>query len=279
MVRSKSDILFNIIKYLVLLVFFVIAIFPLYWIVTTALKSDAEIYALPIHLIPEKLISTHFYNVIFKSHFLRYVLNSAIVTITVTGISMVVACFGAYALVRMRFYGKRILASCIVFSYLLPSSLLFISYFNIIKTLGLMDTLGAVILTYLTFTVPFSTWMMIGYFRSIPVDIDQAGYIDGASKTQVLLRLILPISLPGMTVVMLYSFTLSWNEFLYSLIFLNSNSTKTITSGLAGMVMGDILLWGDIMAASFIAILPVFIVFLCLQKNFIQGLAAGSVKE
>lgn len=279
MKKNKTDILFAAIKYLLLLIFLVIAVFPLYWILTTALKTDAEIYALPIHLVPNELVLTHFYNVIFNTHFMRFVLNSLIVTAAVTLISMFIASFGAYALVRMRFAGRRVIAIGIVFSYLLPSTLLFISYFGIINTLGLMDRLGSVILTYLTLCVPFSTWMMIGYFRSIPIDIDQAGYIDGASKTQVLTHLLLPISLPGMTVVMLYSFTLSWNEFLYALLFLSSNSSKTITSGLAGMVMGDILLWGDIMAASVIAIVPVLVIFACLQKNFIQGLAAGAVKE
>ena len=142
----------------------------------------------------------------------------------------------------------------------------------------MIDSLGGLVLAYLTFTVPFCTWMLIGYIRTIPTELDEAARIDGASRLQVLARVLVPIAAPGIAVVALFAFTQAWNEFLYSLIFTYSEAARTLTSGLVGMMMGDVFIWGQVMAACAIAILPVLVIYLAAQRYLVEGLASGGVK-
>ena len=178
----------------------------------------------------------------------------------------------------MQFKGQSATARAIVLAYLLPPSLLFIPLFLIIQRMGLVDTKAGLIVAYLTFTVPFCTWMLIGYFRTIPKELDEAALMDGATRFQTLVRVVLPIAKPGLAVVALFAFTHAWNEFLYALVFAYSNDTKTFTAGLTGLIMGDTFIWGQLMASSVIAILPVLVIYLVAQRYLVEGLAAGSVK-
>jgi ABC-type glycerol-3-phosphate transport system permease component len=175
----------------------------------------------------------------------------------------------------MRFAGRAMVARAIVAAYLLPPALLFIPLFIVLQRLGLIDSLLGLSLAYLTFTVPFSTWMLIGYIRSIPSELDEAATIDGAGRVQILLRVILPVALPGLTVVALFAFTQAWNEFLYALVYVYSEAIRTITAGLVGMMMGDVFIWGQLMAASMIAIAPVFVIYALAQRYLVEGLASG----
>jgi len=251
---------------------------PVYWIVVTALKTEKEIYDYPPTFFPTTVTLEQYATILWHSQFPLFIRNSAIVAVVCTLITAIVALLAAYAITRMQFVGRAMVARLIVVAYLLPPSLLFIPLFLVLQRLGLVDALGGLVLAYLTFTVPFATWMLIGHIRTIPSELDEAARIDGASRLQVLLRIIVPVALPGIAVVALFAFTQAWNEFLYALVFVYNNSARTITAGLASLMMGDVFIWGQLMAASTLAIVPVLLVYLVAQKYLIEGLTGGSVK-
>ena len=255
------------------------SLLPIYWIAVTSLKPEAEIYALPPTLVPAAPTLANYAAVAFKTRFPLFVRNSAIVAIATTCIAVAVGTLAAYAITRMNFRGRATVARAIVASYLLPPALLFIPLFIVLQQLGLIDSLMGLSLAYLTFTVPFATWMLIGYIRTIPADLDEAARIDGAGRLQVLLRVILPIAAPGLAIVALFAFTQAWNEFLYALIYVYSDAVRTLTSGLVGMMMGDVFIWGQLMAASVIAIAPVLVIYVVAQRYLVEGLASGGVKS
>jgi multiple sugar transport system permease protein len=255
------------------------SLFPIYWVVVTALKNAKEVYALPPTFWPEAPTLANFQELLFQSAFPLFVRNSFIVAGGVTVLSVVIAALTAYAIARMRFHGRNVIARSVVVSYLMPPSLLFIPLFVVLQRLGLVDTKSGLIVAYLTFTVPFCAWMLIGYFRTIPVELDEAARIDGASRFQILVRVLMPVALPGVSVVALFAFTHAWNEFLYALVFVYSNASKTFTAGLAGLIMGDVFVWGQLMAASVIAIVPILIIYIAAQRYIVEGLAAGSIKQ
>ncbi len=279
MVKSSSE---KIIGRIVTTIGVLLALFwslaPIYWIVVTALKTSREIYAVPPTLLPARPTLANFNTALFNSKFPQFVLNSATVAISVTLISAVVGALAAYPIARMEFKGRGVTARAIVMAYLLPPSLLFIPLFLVLQNLGLINTKTGLVIAYLTFTVPFCTWMLIGYFRTIPRELDEAATVDGATRLQTLLKVVLPIAKPGLAVVALFAFTHAWNEFLYALVFVHSNDTKTFTAGLTGLIMGDTFIWGQLMASSVIAIVPILIIYIVAQRYIVEGLAAGSVK-
>ncbi|WP_018182840.1 carbohydrate ABC transporter permease [Kaistia granuli] len=279
MVKSSSEL---IVGRVVTTIGVIVALFwslaPIYWIVVTSLKTSREIYAVPPTLLPARPTLANFATALFNSKFPQFVLNSATVAIAVTVISAVVGGLAAYPIARMQFKGRGVAARAIVMAYLLPPSLLFIPLFLVLQNLGLINTKTGLVLAYLTFTVPFCTWMLIGYFRTIPKELDEAATVDGATRLQTLLKVILPIAKPGLAVVALFAFTHAWNEFLYALVFVHSNDTKTFTAGLTGLIMGDTFIWGQLMASSVIAIVPILIIYIGAQRYIVEGLAAGSVK-
>lgn len=255
------------------------SLFPIFWVLSTALKTDAEIYGLPPVLWPTEPTLKNFREILFNSYFPLYIGNSFMVAVSVTILSVVIAALAAYPISRMRFKGRSTVARGIVVSYLLPPSLLFIPLFVILQRMGLVDTKSGLVVAYLTFTVPFCCWMLIGYLRSIPIELDEAARIDGASRLQTLVKVLLPIALPGLSVVALFAFTHAWNEFLFALVYVYSNSAKPFTAGLTSLIMGDVFVWGQLMAASCLAILPILLIYLVAQRYLVEGLAAGSVKQ
>ena len=250
---------------------------PLYWIVVTSIKPNLLIYREP-QLFPSQVTLDHFGFVLGQTPFLQYIRNSVSVTLVTTSLAMIIGTLAAYAIVRLSFAGRRWVARSVVVTYLVPGSLLFIPMFQVIYTIGLIDNIVGLMLTYLTFTVPFATWMMIAYFRSIPTELDDAALVDGCNRLQALAWIMVPIALPALAVVALFAFTLSWNEFLYALVFIGSDSQKTLTVGLIGLVRGDTFPWGPMMAASLLGALPPTLVYLVSQRWVVSGLAAGGVK-
>jgi len=250
---------------------------PLYWIVITSIKPNLLIYREP-QLFPSQVTLDHFAFVLGQTPFLQYIRNSVSVTLVTTCLAMVIGTLAAYAIVRLSFAGRRWVARSVVVTYLVPGSLLFIPMFQVIYSIGLIDNIVGLMLTYLTFTVPFATWMMIAYFRNIPTELDDAALVDGCSRLQALMWIMVPIALPALAVVALFAFTLSWNEFLYALVFIGSDSQKTLTVGLIGLVRGDTFPWGPMMAASLLGALPPTLVYLVSQRWVVSGLAAGGVK-
>ncbi len=250
---------------------------PLYWIVITSIKPNLLIYREP-QLFPSQVTLDHFAFVLGQTPFLQYIRNSVSVTLVTTFLAMIIGTLAAYAIVRLSFAGRRWVARSVVVTYLVPGSLLFIPMFQVIYSIGLIDNIVGLMLTYLTFTVPFATWMMIAYFRNIPSELDDAALVDGCSRLQALVWIMVPIALPALAVVALFAFTLSWNEFLYALVFIGSDSQKTLTVGLIGLVRGDTFPWGPMMAASLLGALPPTLVYLVSQRWVVSGLAAGGVK-
>lgn len=251
---------------------------PVYWIVVTSFKTSREIYSYPPTLVPQTPTLANYEKALFGSDFPQFILNSFIVATGVTLISAIVGALAAYAIGRLEFPGRAPVARGLVASYLMPPALLFIPLFLVLQAAGLIDTRTGLIVAYLSFTVPFCTWMLVGYFRSIPRDIDEAALVDGAGRTRILAEIILPLALPGMAVVALFSFTHAWNEFLYALVFVYSRDTQTFTAGLSGMMLGETFIWGQLMASAVIAILPILFIYIVAQRFIVDGLAAGAVK-
>jgi multiple sugar transport system permease protein len=260
-----------------LLFFAIWTLTPLYWIVVTSIKPNLLIYREP-SIVPSQVTLEHYQNVLFRTPFGLYVRNSFVVTIVTTVASVVIGTLAAYAITRLTFKGREWVARGVVVTYLVPVALLFIPMFQVVHSLGLMDNIVGLMVTYLTFTVPFATWMMIGYFKSVPFELEDAALVDGCSRLQSLAYIMLPMALPAVAVVALFAFTLSWNEFLYALVFIGSDSQKTLTLGLIGLVRGDTFPWGPMMAASLLGALPPVVVYIISQRWVVTGLSSGGVK-
>ena len=275
---KRNHLLRGLVIALGIIVLLAWSLLPIYWIAVTSLKQEKEIYALPPTLVPSVPTLANYAAVLFKTRFPLFVRNSIIVAVATTALSIVIGTLGAYAITRIRFAGRAVVARGIVAAYLLPPALLFIPLFLVLEQLGLIDSRAGLVLAYLTFTVPFATWMLIGMIRGIPTELDEAARIDGAGRLQVLLRVLVPIAAPGLAIVALIAFTQAWNEFLYALVYVYTDTSRTLTSGLVGMMMGDVFIWGQLMAASVIAIAPVFAIYIVAQRYLVEGLASGSIK-
>jgi multiple sugar transport system permease protein len=261
----------------VALAFFVFwTIVPFIWMALASVKTNKEIYD-DFTIVPKTLYFGH-YVTLLGGKFAIWLRNSAIVSITATTISIILGALGAYALTRLRFSGRRIIALGLVFTYLVPQALLFIPLFQVVATMGLSDTLGGLILVYPTITLPFCTWLLMSYFKSIPVELEDAALIDGCNRVGVLLRIVLPLSTPAIVVVCLFSFTQAWNEFLYALVITNSLSTRTVTVGLTQMLGEDVFYWGQMMAGALLTAIPPVIMYIFAQRLVIKGLVVGGVK-
>jgi len=261
----------------VALVFFVLwTVVPFIWMVLASVKTNKEIYE-DFTILPNSLYFGH-YAALMSGKFAMWLRNSAYVSTVATVLSIVLGSLGAYAITRLRFAGRRPIALGLIFTYLIPQSLLFIPLFQIVARLQLGDTLGALILVYPTITLPFCTWMLISYFRSIPVELEEAALIDGCNRLGVLFRIVLPLSGPAIVVVCLFSFTQAWNEFLYALVFTNSLASRTLTVGLTQMLGEDVFYWGQMMAGALITAVPPVIFYTLAQRLVIKGLVVGGVK-
>lgn len=254
------------------------SLFPFYWMLTTALKPNDDMYRPEPLLVPVRVTWAHFHKVFFDSHFPEFFRNSAIVALITTALSLFVGILAAYAIVRLDFRGKSLIARGLIFSYLVPPVLLFIPLFELIFRLNLLNTREGLILAYLTFTVPFTTWLLMGYFRTVPVALEEAALVDGCTRLTALYRIILPLSTPAIVVTALFSFTLSWNEFLFALTFTSNPVSQTVTVGLTSTVAEDVFFWGVMMAASFLIAIPPVALYLLGQRWVVRGLTAGAVK-
>ncbi len=270
--------------YVGLIVFLLWTLIPFAWMLLASLKTNKEIYQ-EFTLLPQKLYFGHYLS-LFNSaggskasgNFSRWLLNSSIVAIVVTLLSIVLGALAAYSITRLRYTGRATLARGLIFTYLLPNSLLFIPLFTIVARLNLADSIRSLMLVYPTFTLPFCTWMMSSYFRSIPLELEDAALIDGCDRLGVLFRVVLPLSAPAVAVVALFAFTQSWNEFLYALVFTNSLASRTVTVGLTQMLGEDVFFWGQMMAGALITAVPPVVLYMVAQRFVIRGLAAGGVK-
>src|SRR5256712_4065761 len=261
-----------------LVVLLVWTLVPFYWMVATSLKKDKEIYGFEATLVPRQPTLANYTRLFATTPFVKYVRNSTIIAVSTTVLSLVFGCLGAYALARLRFPGRRLIARGLVFTYLVPPALLFIPLFAVMSFLRLAGTHPALILAYLGFSVPFCTWLLMGYFRSVPLELEEAALVDGCTRLGSLVRVVLPMSLPALAVVAFFSFTQAWNEFLYANVFVNSVEVRTITTGLTLFVVEDVFFWGPMMGASFLSALPPLVLYLIFQRWVVKGLTLGAVK-
>src|SRR5262245_53452981 len=261
-----------------LVVFLVWTLVPFYWMVATSLKKDREIYGFEATLVPRQPTFDAYRRLFAQTPFVQYLVNSSIIAVSTTALSLVFSCLGAYALARLRFPGRNVIARGLIFTYLVPPALLFIPLFTVMSTLNLIDTRQGLVLAYLSFTVPFCSWLLLGYFRSVPLELEEAALVDGCSRMSALVRIILPMALPALAVVAFFSFTQAWNEFLYANVFVNSVDVRTITTGLTLFIVEDVFFWGPMMGAACLATLPPVLLYLIFQRWVVKGLTLGAVK-
>jgi multiple sugar transport system permease protein len=265
----------NIVPY----VFF--ALFPFYFMVITSLKKDAELYNLQSipFLIQTGVITEHYHYLFFKTEFWTWMKNSLIISVTATAISLAIAILAGYSLARLRYRGVGSFGTAVFITYLVPPTLLFLPLSQVVVWLGISDTIWALIVTYPTFLVPFSTWLLMGYFRTIPKEVEECALVDGATRMQTLTRIVLPMAIPGIVCVTLFGFTLTWNEFTYALTFVSQTANKTAVVGVtADLIRGDIFYWGSLMAGAVVASLPIVIIYVWFLDYYVSGLTAGAVK-
>jgi multiple sugar transport system permease protein len=251
---------------------------PFYWMIVTSLKHDKEIYGYEATLIPENPTMDNYITIFRDTPYLLFLRNSVVVAVSSTLLSVIIASLGAYAIARLKFPGRELLARALVCTYLVPPSLLFIPLFAIMSALRFTDTLYGLTIAYLGGDVPFCTWLLMGYFKSVPVELEEAALVDGCNRVTALIRVILPVSLPALVVVMFFSFTRSWNEFLYAYVFTSTNQARTITAGLVNFMSADVFFWGPLMASTIISALPPVVMFLIFQRWVVKGLTLGAVK-
>ena len=266
--------------YIPILLFIFITLFPFYWMAVTSFKSDSELLDQnknPMFVIVPTL--HHYQYLFFETHFTQWLMNTTIVAITSTAISLFCALLSGYALARLRFRGADSIGWGIFITYLVPPTLLFLPLALLIKTFHLFNNLLALILTYPTFLIPFCTWLLIGYFKSIPRELEESALVDGADRIQAMIRIVMPLALPGILSAGMFAFTLSWNEFLYALIFMNDTQTKTIPVGVVQeLIRGDDFFWGQLMAAALLGSIPVALLYSFFVEYFVAGMTAGAVK-
>jgi multiple sugar transport system permease protein len=261
--------------------FVLFALFPFYFMLITSLKKDAELYNLKSipFLIQTGLITDHYRYLFMKTEFLTWMTNSLIISVVATSVSLVIATLAGYSLARLRFRGVNSFGTAVFITYLVPPTLLFLPLSQVVVWLGLSDTIWALVVTYPTFLVPFSTWLLMGYFRTIPKEVEECALVDGASRMQTLLRIVLPMAIPGIVCVVLFGFTLTWNEFTYALTFISQTTNKTAVVGVtADLIRGDIFYWGSLMAGAVVASLPIVVIYVWFLDYYVSGLTAGAVK-
>jgi multiple sugar transport system permease protein len=268
-------------SYVFLVIFAVFFLVPPYYMLVTATKTSEQISnqstdpwlpALPPTA--ENIVTLW-----QKTDFPIYFMNTVMVAVSVVAITMLIAVPAAFSLGRMRFWGSGVLATGVFLTYLVPDTLLFIPLFKIIGWLGLLNSVWCLVLVYPTLTVPFCTWIMIGYFQSVPKELDEAALIDGASQLQMLFRIFIPVALPGLIAAMIFAFTVSWSAFVYPMAFIFSSNQLVLTAGtVTTLVKADVYQWGMIMTAALVAAAPPVVLYAFLMDYYIAGLTAGSVK-
>ena len=267
--------------YFALGVFVVFFLFPPYYMFVTSIKTNEEIAALDTNpwIVERGATTEHYTGLLTNTAFPTYFLNTAVVTLCVVSITMVVSVLAAYGLSRLKFWGAGVLATGVFLTYLVPDTLLFVPLFKIVGALGLLDTYWALVLVYPTITVPFCTWIMIGYFSSIPRELDEAALIDGANHIQMLLKVFLPVALPGLIAATIFAFTVSWASFIYPLAYIYSDDQMVLTVGtVTTLIKGDVFHWGGLMAGALLAAAPPVIVYAFLMDYYIAGLTSGATK-
>lgn len=267
----------RLLTYAVLIVAVILVLFPIYWMIITSLKLPREIYRVP-SLWPKTFTLNNFQDLLADGGFLLAIRNSLIVSTVVTIISVIISSFAAYSMVRFRYRFRGVFGRLILFAYLTPGSLLFIPLSIVMAQLRLGNSLVGLVFVYLTFSLPLSTWLLQGYFRGVPRELEEQGMIDGLSRFGALVRIVLPLSAPGIAAVAIFTFTGAWNELLFALVLITSESQRTAPLALNYLITSDVLPWGPLMAGAVISSVPLMILYFVAQRFMVAGMTEGSVK-
>ncbi len=265
--------------YILLLIGVVFAGFPILWLISISIRANGEVFSSPPSFLPKVVTFAAYFKIFQSPEKIRFFINSYLIAIIVTLVTLFISMLTAYGFSRYDFKGKKIINMVIIGTQTVPPIALMIPYFGLMVVFKLYDTYGALILTYLALTLPYGILMMTGFFNTIPRSLDEAVLIDGGSRLLTLFRVIVPISLPGIVSTGLYTFLLSWNEFLFALTLTKSNEMATVPIGIQLLMGQHSYEWNEMMAMSFLGSLPIMVLFLFFQKYFLAGMAAGSVKD
>jgi multiple sugar transport system permease protein len=277
-IKGRSS-LFNACMYAILLLASAVVLIPTLWMVSTAFKSNEEVMISPPVWIPNNPTIESFIRIWRDYPFADYFLNSVYIVVASTIISLVFSALAGYGASRFKFPGKGAFLTFLLVTQMFPSIMLLIPFYKVLKTFGLIDTHEGLIVVYISFAIPFCTWMMLGFFQGIPKELDEAAMIDGCSQIRTFFQIILPLSLPGLAATAIYSFLMGWNEYMFAFVLMTTESMKTLPVGIGQLNGYYKIAWNDMMAASIISSLPLIILFLFMQKYFISSLTAGAVKQ
>ncbi|GAC1655300.1 MAG: carbohydrate ABC transporter permease [Candidatus Dormibacteraceae bacterium] len=266
--------------YLPIGIFIFVTLFPFYWMAVTSFKSPSELFDFsksPLFVSQPTL--EHYNQLLFHTNFMRWLANTTIVAVVSTAISLFCSVLAGYSLARLRFRGADAIGWGIFITYLVPPTLLFLPLTFLISQFHLFNNLFSLIFTYPTFLIPFCSWLLIGYFKSIPRELEESAMVDGADRVQAMMRIVIPLALPGILSAGMFAFTLSWNEYLYALIFMNNSVDKTIPVGVTSeLIHGDDFYWGQLMAGALLGSIPVAVIYSFFVDYFVAGMTAGAVK-
>ena len=267
--------------YLPLFIILVVLLFPFYWMALTSIKPDEQLIDMntynPFWVVHPTF--KHIYKLLFETEYPRWLWNTMYVAVGATTLSIIASVLAAYAIVRLRFKGADTVGVLIFFAYLVPPSILFIPLASVIQAYGLFDSPLSLILVYPTLLIPFSTWLLMGYFKTIPFELEECALIDGASRWQILIRIVLPLAVPGLISAFIFCFTLCWNEFIYALTFISSTQYKTVPVAIVtALVDGDVYRWGSLMAGALIGSLPLVVLYAFFVEHYVSAMT-GAVKE
>jgi multiple sugar transport system permease protein len=260
--------------------FLVFTLFPFYWMIVVSLKPDRDLYDLaqnPFWL--QGITADHFVSLFTTTSFPRWMLNSVIVSVSSTAFSILLSILAGYSLARLRYRGAGAIGWGIFITYLIPPTLLFLPLTAVMATFGLLNSLWGLVLSYPTFLIPFCTWLLMGYFKGIPKELEESALVDGCTRLQAMYRIVLPLALPGILSAGIFAFTLSWNEYIYALVFISDSGLKTIPIGVPSeLIRGDAFFWGELMAGALLGSVPVALLYSFFVDHFVSGLTAGAVK-
>lgn len=275
---SKKDKFGNFMCHIYLIILTIIAVFPLLWILLSSVKTSGELTANPTSFLPKNFTLENFIHVIKDLGFAVNIKNSLLISLITTLIAITISAMAAYGIVR--FFPKfgNVMSKLLVTTYMFPPILLAIPYSLVMAKIGLTNTRRGLVIVYLSFSVPYAVWMLVGFFKTVPIGIEEAAKIDGADKLQTFVRIVLPLVMPGIVATAIYTFINAWNEFLYSLILINSTDRMTVSVALRSLQGAEILSWGDMMAASTLVVVPSIIFFMFIQRKIAAGMTDGSVK-
>lgn len=277
--KKGSKILNNILTYGAYIIGSVFVLVPVLWMVSTSIKTEADTFAIPPQWIPDAITFASYKRMWVDYPFLYYFKNSILVTLIAVAISISISCLTGYGVTRFKFKGKESFLGFVLLTQMFPSIMLLVPYYKVLNTYGLINTSVGLSLVYISFTVPFCSWMMVGYFKTIPLELDEAAIIDGCSRWQAFIKITLPVVMPGVSASAIYAFVTCWNEYMFANLLMADEKLKTVSVGIAELNGYYKIMWNDLMASSVVASIPLVIGFIFLQKYFIGGLTAGAVKQ